>query len=283
MILRSYRDMARILFISVFFFCTGQLFAQDTEYSDLVEAETLLKEHFDQLYSDSLADPEPVVKEILSIMPACLALPGAMDYPWSKLDRIGVISSEDNQIRIFTWQVEDDPDHYRYFGYIQVGMKRGRMKVVPLADNQEKQRSVYRFDQSPENWFGKLYYGIVTTKSKRKAYYALLGMDFNDSHSTIKTVEVMRILRSGPVFEKEMFFNGRDRVDRVVLEYSSQVAISVRFDTNLEMITFDHLVPFHEIYQGHFEFYGPDGSYNGLEFEGGTWIFREDIDARMEY
>ena len=90
----------------------------------------------------------------------------------------------------------------------------------------------------------------------------------------------MEIQRNKPRFIKGLFFNGKDRVDRMVLEYSSQVAISVRYDPLMDMVAFDHLVPFHPIYNGNYEFYGPDGSFDGLEFSAGTWILREDIDVR---
>ncbi|MEA3462917.1 MAG: hypothetical protein U9R49_13605, partial [Bacteroidota bacterium] len=115
---------------------------------------------------------------------------------------------------------------------------------------------------------------------KRKTYYTLLGMDFNNSRSTIKSVEVMTIQRNDLHFIRSLFFNGSDKVDRLVLEYSSQVAISVRYDPGTDMITFDHLVPFHPIYEKNFEFYGPDGSIDGLEFLEGRWHYRDDIDAR---
>ena len=105
-------------------------------------------------------------------------------------------------------------------------------------------------------------------------------MDFNDTRSTIKTIEALTIQRNQPRFVKELFFDGRDNQDRMVLEYSSQVAISVRFDEGMGMITFDHLVPFHPVYENNYEFYGPDGSFEGLEFEDGIWILRTDIDAR---
>ena len=105
-------------------------------------------------------------------------------------------------------------------------------------------------------------------------------MDFNNSLSTFKSVEVMAIQRHEPHFVRSLFFNGRDKVDRLVLEYSSQVAISVRYDQSIDMIAFDHLVPTHPIYEKNFEFYGPDGSFDGLEFSGGLWNYRNDIDAR---
>ncbi|MFH0757468.1 MAG: hypothetical protein V2B15_09290 [Bacteroidota bacterium] len=269
--------------LSIFFLLIigARLLAQETEASQLITGENELKGLFEQLYSDSLTNPELVLDRIRSMMPEILSFPGAMEYPWSKLDRIGVKTSDDKQLRIFTWHVMDDPDTYRYFGYIQMAQKREKIAVFPLVDNMKPQRSVYRADQTTKDWYGKLYYGIITIQGKRKTLYTLLGMDFNDSRSNIKSVEVLSIQRNTPRFDKEVFFNGRDRVDRIVLEYSDQVTISVRYDPTLDLIAFDHLVPLDPIYKNNFEFYGPDGSFDGLEFSEGTWIFREDIDARM--
>jgi hypothetical protein len=171
-------------------------------------------------------------------------------------------------------------DHFRYFGFIQVAMKKGKTRVFKLSDNGKPQRGLLKYDQSIEDWCGKLYYQVLTNEYKRKTYYTLLGMDFNNSRSNIKSVEVIALQRGNPQFVRSSFAKNHDFVDRVVLEYSSQVAISVRYDPGTDMITFDHLVPFHPIYENNYEFYGPDGSFDGLEFSGGIWNYRDDIDAR---
>lgn len=255
-------------------------YAQTPVTLELVKAERELQEFFTELYSDSLTEVESVLTDIREIMPVVLGTEGAMEFPWSKLDRIGVITADDRNVRIFTWHVADDPDNYRYFGYIQVAQKKGKVRVYELVDNQKPQRNRQKLEQTIEDWYGKLYYRIIARKYKRKTYYTLLGMDFNNQLSTIKTVEVMEIERNKPRFTQGFFFNGRDRVDRLVLEYSSQVAVSVRYEPQVNMVTFDHLVPLHPIYNGNYEFYGPDGSFDGLEFSAGTWIFRKDIDVR---
>ncbi|MEJ2629084.1 MAG: hypothetical protein P8078_11055, partial [bacterium] len=126
----------------------------------------------------------------------------------------------------------------------------------------------------------KLYYQIHTNKYKRETYYTLMGMDFNNSRSVIKSVEVMTIQRNNPKFAPSCIAKGADFLNRLLLEYSSQVSISVRYDPRTDMITFDHLVPLHPIYENDFEFYYPDGSFDGLEFSRGRWIYQEDIDAR---
>ena len=278
--LRSYIDMVRTISILLLILLAFSVQAQKPEYLDLVKAEAELQDLFSQLYSDTLSESEAVLTRIREIMPVALESDGAMQYPWSSLNRIGVIPSDDGNVRIFTWHVMDDVDNYRYFGYIQVSLKKGKVRLYEMTDNQKEQRNVRKLQQSTEDWYGKLYFKIITRNYKRKTYYTLLGMDFNNTRSTIKTIEVMTIQRNKPLFARELFFVGRDNVDRIILEYSSQVASSVRYDPGVEMITFDHLVPFHPIYNGNYEFYGPDGSIDGLEFDTGTWIFREDIDAR---
>ena len=266
------------------FFCTLLiplvLWAQEPEYLEFVKSETRLQQLFSRLYTDSLSDVDAVLDTIRIEMTEALSMQGSMDFPWMRLDKIGIITSEDNRLRIFTWHIMDDFDHYRYFGFIQVGLKKGKSRLYELKDNNKLQRGVMKLDQSREDWYGKLYYQVLTNQYKRKTYYTLLGMDFNSSRSTIKSVEVMALQRNAPHFERSLFFNGRDKVDRLVLEYSSQVAISVRYDQGTDMITFDHLVPFHPIYENNFEFYGPDGSIDGLEFSGGIWNYQDDIDAR---
>ncbi len=265
-----------------FFFLSAvcAAFAQDPGYLELVRMEAELNSLFNRLYADSLSSTAPVLDQIGKIMPEALALDGAMNYAWTGLDRIGVVTSDDDRIRVFTWHIMDDQDQYRYFGYIQVENRKDRTRVVELKDNQKPQRNLTNLDQSPEDWYGKLYYQIITQKHRRNTFYTLLGMDFNTSLSTIKTVETLTLQRNRPKFVKGMFIFGNSRMDRVVLEYSSQVTISVRYDPAIRMITFDHLEPLHPIYRNNYEFYGPDGSFDGLEFTDGVWIYQRDIDAR---
>lgn len=264
----------------LFFILPIALYSQESIYMDLVKSEAHLKGLFTELYADSLPDVEPLLDTIQNEMRVALSLPGSIDFPWDRLDMIGNITSEDKQLRVFTWHFTDDADHYRYFGFIQVRSKKGESKLYELKDNGKPQRGVMKVDQSISDWYGKLYYQILTHKYKRKTYYTLLGMDFNNSRSTIKSVEVITLQRNQPQFARSLLYNGREFIDRLILEYDKQVAISLRFDTGSGMIAFDHLVPVHPIYEGNYEFYGPDGSFDGLEFSKGRWNFHKDIDTR---
>ena len=166
--------MIRSIFILVFMFLAGSVQSQDPDYLELVKSESLLQDLFVQLYSDSLSDTEPMLTTILDIMPDALSTVGAMEFPWNGLNRIGVVTSDDHAVRVFTWHVMVDKDTYKYFGFIQVALKKGKVKVYALQDNGKIQRKLTRLDQSPDNWYGKLYYQIVTNSFKRKTYYTLL-------------------------------------------------------------------------------------------------------------
>ena len=43
----------------------------------------------------------------------------------------------------------------------------------------------------------------------------------------------------------------------------------LRYDDKLKMIVFDHLSPSKPSYEGKYQYYGPDFSYDGLIFEKG--------------
>lgn len=277
--LRSYIEMCRTILIISFIY-SFTLAGGQAGPPEMARAEEQLQILFQRLYADSVTDREGVLEEIRRIMPAALSMDGSLKYPWSRLDRIGVVTSDDQQVRIFTWHVAEDPDHYRYFGYIQVARRRDKVEVFELKDRLKDQRTEKELEQSTDRWHGKLYYQIITTRHQRNTFYTLLGLDFNNAHSNIKTVETMEIRRNRPRFTEEMFFDGKQQVDRMVFEYSSQASISVRYDRQLKMITFDHLVPFHPVYSGDHRFYGPDGSFDGLAFTDGRWVYRDDVDAR---
>lgn len=274
----------RIFFIVIFSGFIFVLAGQDTLTSHFNDAENELAILFGKLYSANDSTDRDKLLEIISMkFKGALLKEGSFEYSWTKLDKIGKITSTDNMLKIFTWHYQIDADHYAYYGFIQARMKGDQIDVFELTDNRIDRQTRETLDQSIESWHGKLYYGIIAKTYKRNTFYTVLGMDYNNSMSTIKTIEVLSIKRNRPVFEEGLFFDGKNKKDRIVLEYSSQVAISVRYNKQLDQIVFDHLVPLHPVYSGNYEFYGPDGSYDGIMFGDGMWIYLEDVDARNLY
>jgi len=266
--------------LAFFFGLNSGIQAQETGMIELVKAESRLVTAFRQLYdAGSGLDKDSLNRQIQEAFYSALENPLSFDFKWSQLDMIGRLESEDQKLKVFTWYLDDGNDNFSYYGFFQVkdGKKEG---IYMLHDNKKENTHNEMLKQTAEDWNGKLFYQILTNTWKRETFYTLLGMDFNNKLSHIKTIEVLSLQRGKPQFEKEMFFDGRKRKDRAVFEYSSQVSMSLRFNPALDQIVFDHLVPFQSIYFGDYRFYGPDGSYDAYRFTDGSWTFEEDVDAR---
>lgn len=251
------------------------------DYLELVRTESELAAMFDTLYSEELTGGSiGLFHSIDTLFEYAVSLPGAFDYEWSKLDMIGKLWSDDGIIRVFSWLYMASRNDYHYSAYIQVKKRRDAFEVFRLNPGDDENILEHDYTQTIDQWHGKIYYGLVTKSYKRKTYYTLIGADFNDVQTSLKTIEVIAIQRGRPVFRDDQFLLGGMVQDRVVLEYSADLATSVRYDKSLDMIVYDHLAPLHPIYTGNYQFYGPDGSYDGLTFKEGIWVQTEDVDAR---
>ena len=275
--------MKRILTVVLIWgICVTAPGQDDAAYLEVIRAEAQLKSMFDQLYRQDAAGPQmDLYHAIDSAFNAALRLPGSFDHTWSKLNQIGKLSSDDGMIKVFSWLYQVDMNDYRYSAFIQVS-ERGEPEIFKISPASGEHVHDNDFEQEVDHWDGKIYYDLVTKKHRRKVFYTLIGADMNNTKTSLKTIEVMMLQRGKPVFLEDQFLIEGNMQDRVVLEYSADLAASVRYNEAMDMIVYDHLVPLHPIYSGNYQFYGPDGSYDGLKFTEGVWMLEEDIDARNE-
>jgi len=263
---------------------SGSLIAQDNSLSSLMSGEQKLDTLFTDLYAmeDSPAR-DSLNNSIIKIFSENLQSENSFLYPWTSLDKIGKVKSGDEKLNAFTWFLQKKDGSYIYYGILQVksGKKNHEeIKVIPLTDASEKLKHPEMLTLTPENWFGALYYGIEAFTFKRNTYYALFGFDFNNSFSNRKLVEIVTVDHKGePVFAGDFEMEVQD-IKRAIFEYSAQTVMTLRYDDNLKMIVLDHLSPFKPMLSGNYRFYGPDGSYDGIEFKKGTFILHSDVDAR---
>ncbi len=109
----------RIYILFLFFSCS--VFAQEEASSlELRTAESQLKLLFDHLYEGKNPNADSCLLLAREKMVEVLALPGAMDYPWSRLNRIGVVDSEDGKLRVFSWHHEENQESFRYYAFLQL-------------------------------------------------------------------------------------------------------------------------------------------------------------------
>lgn len=254
---------------------------KETSYLEIVKAESQLNQLFKQLYNqEDYTDKDRLYLRIDSLFQDALEQPGSYDYAWTKLDMIGKLKSDDGALKVFSWLYMKSRDEYKYTCYMQVSRGKGKSETFRMSKGKASGMKTEDYQQTRDNWHPKIYYQLITSKYKRKTFYTLLGADFNNSLSSIKTAEVLAVQRGKPVFRGAQFLHGGTVKNRIIFEYSAELTMTLRYNPQLKQIVFDHLAPLHPLYTGSYQFYGPDGSYDGLKFIEGIWVYEEDVDAR---
>ncbi|MEA2106639.1 MAG: hypothetical protein U9P82_07965 [Bacteroidota bacterium] len=271
------KRIACFIFFTVFYFFITKSYAQDISiFSDSLT-------HYFSLMAQERDDDkkEELNKKIVEYFQKTLAQDGSFDFDFSSLKYVGDIRSEDDKLRIITWNLPYYDGTHQYFGFVQYKKNRWKTLTYKLTDKSEQITNPEYDILSHTNWYGALYYKIIVHKHRRDNYYTLLGSDLNDLFSKKKLVEIVQFdSNDQPVFGAFMFKNRDKNVARVIFEYSAQANMGLMYDENKGMIVYDHLSPFRPNLKGKYQFYGPDFSYDGLKFEDGIWNTYHDIDVR---
>lgn len=259
------------------------LFSQNTDTTLINKYEKILFQLFDSISSyNNDFKKERINNEIINTFEKVLAIEGTFSYSFDSLRYVGKITSNDNKLRIYTWNLPYINGTHKYFGFIQYyppGEKN--FLLYKLIDSSENYKSPENFILADTSWFGALYYEMVEKKHEGKTYYTLLGFDFNDFLTSKKIIEVLYFEDDKlPVFGKPVFNYGNKISNRIIFEFSAKVSMILKYNKDLKMIIFDHLSPSKPVYEGHFMYYGPDFSYDGLEFKDGIWNEVRDVDVR---
>ena len=274
--------MREIILVLFFLVVNFQLFSQSAEMNELIDeikiyrAKTISKK-FDseeiKSFNDSL---RARVKEYLS-------LDKSFNHKLDSVPYLADLYSPDKSFRIITWNIGKEDLTNEYFAFIQkknVEKKKVNYSVVELIDQSAKQfRTVEYKSFTYKNWYGALYYQIVPFKHKKKDHFVLLGWDGNNKISNKKIIEVLHFDKKGNPRFGAMVFKSEKRVKkRVVIEYTKDATISLRYHPDKKMIIYDHLAPMKPELEGLYEFYAPDLSYDGYRLKSGLWELREAID-----
>jgi len=204
-------------------------------------------------------------------------------FSFDSLQTIGKLVSEDQMVKVYTWNIHLNSGEFLYFGFIQNKIKKTKDKVYlwELTDQSATVLKPATDVLSPENWFGALYYEIIAAKKGKSKHYLLLGWDGNTDFSTKKLIEPLLFGSNGkPKFGAAVFVLKKGSFKRIIFEYSKRASMALRFDKKLNMIVFDHLSPSEPKYKDNYAYYGPDFSFDAFKFKKGKWVYIADIDAR---
>lgn len=267
-----------LLLLCCSFYC--QTYATDVDTTFIAESEAamcgLIK---DVLSNQNLEVRQEASKELEALLEKTLTQNGSFEHDFSDLKGVSIIQPENKALRIFTWQLYIDKDHYQYRGFIQT--KEG--KVFRLQDKSDDMRTVEFSIHKPENWYGALYYNLKEFKSEGQTMYMLFGYDAFDFYNRRKLLDVLYFDNSGrPRFGKTVLEmkDGRGKIRKVkrfVMEYSSSVNVTLNYSKEQDMIIYDHL-----IYGSPIKSAGPsnvpDGSYSGVQLDkSGVWKYVDKV------
>jgi len=198
------------------------------------------------------------------------------------IKNLSVLKSDDDYIYILTWALQLSGKNMQYFGFIKYfNVNRGKYYIEELAENQPLSNDLKNKKIYSENWYGALYYDIITIKYKRKRHYVLLGWNGNDDFTNKKLIDVLYLEDDEiPVLGNNIINYNGQLISRLVFEYGERVSMQLTFDEKKEQIIWDHLSPSKQELSGQYEYYGPDLTFDALFFEKGFWKYLSDIDLK---
>lgn len=222
-------------------------------------------------------------QKVEAIIDSFLSLP---QNAFSSIDTIRSISAlraPDDAFLFITWNVPQFDGTYKYYGRIRLAdSKKAVGKTIVLKDNSDSISKPEVRTLNAAQWYGSLYYKIIYTKYKRKKIYTLLGWDGNTALSNRKIIDILQLNGKNVKFGSPVFQDGKNIKHRVLLEYTEDAAVSLRYYEAKQHIVFDHLVPPNSTLEGQFEFYSPDFSTDAYLFEKGKWKFIRNYEAKND-
>jgi hypothetical protein len=204
---------------------------------------------------------------------------GSFTYPFTKLmQQIVILEAPDKSFKIYNWEIIRGTVERRYYGVMQ--MANG--DFIPLIDASDQ---IIRGGSDSifvgNRWFGCLYYNIIQKEIAGQNVYFLLGWNASNMNSERKIIEPFGFNSKGQnVFGAPLIsYNEKGKyihANRYILEYQKNAKVSMNYDKETDQIIFDHCES--QIGDPAKKYtYIPDGTYDGLRWDGQTWKVFENI------
>lgn len=268
------------------------LSAQNLEYN-LTDEEQELNSIFDSLRK-AQTDEEKISlnNKVIEWLSDILEDDRSFSYNFSIVDKIGIINSDDGKVRIYNWNVIYSGNTPKYYGFVQYfHPKKDEYFVYQLFDKSDEITNPTLKSLGADDWYGSLYYQIITCKDKDGRFYTLLGWDGNNALVNRKIIEVLSFSNMGkPRFGRTVFEmqdektpgKPNKKMKRLIFEYSARASMLLKYDPVKDFIFFDHLAPIDLKYQGIRQYYAPDMMQDILKLKNGIWIHQEHADLRRD-
>ena len=198
-------------------------------------------------------------------------------YPFDSIYTVSKLYAPDSSFRIYTWQMVINDNVIRQHGAIQMKTADGSLKLFPLIDKSDITMNMADTIANNFGWMGAVYYRIVETKADAKSFFTLLGYDENNIRSNKKIIEVLTFNNGEPVFGARQFsiasgFGYKNNMARFIMEFKKDASPRLTYDSDLEMIVFEHLISESNQPAKKWTLVG-DGDYEGFKWMDGRWVY----------
>jgi len=213
-------------------------------------------------------------------MESFLQKEGAFNYRFTKLKTIADLKSDDGLVRIVHWNLEFPDFSYAYAGFVaRWDPDEEKMLLTEMKDVNSPYTPIPEQVIDAKNWYGALYYKMITVEFNGENEYVLLGWDGGTTSSNFKIIDVLTFRGNNVRFGSPLFVNKSKTLKRVVFEYSDRSNMSLRMDEIRKRIVFDHLSPENPSLNGIRSFYVPDFSYDAYVWNEDRFELYEDVIA----
>jgi len=257
--------------------------SSDSTLSELEKQEIALLNIIDRISnSTNNLDRNEWNSKLIKDFEIVLSDPKALSYPFDKLYAISDLTSPSGNLRIFTWELPNDQNVNTYYG-ILCYIYDNEVYTEILKDSSERLSNPEFKSLTSQKWYGALYYDLREYTYKKNRFVVLLGINRSDELIKKRIIEILEVGEKAR-FGKEIFVFPKKIIGlkRKIYQYSIDADMSIWFEEETDIILFDHLSPLKAMYEGKYEFYAPDLSFDALEYKKGKLYYEADYDARMK-
>lgn len=195
--------------------------------------------------------------------------------------RISVIYAPDSSFRILTGQAVLQGEEIKYYGLLQ--NQTDERNPIFFSDNSHSPHDIDHEVLNPDTWNGAVYYNMVPFNYQKKEYYLLFGFAAKSLFESSKVAEVLYFEDDLPKFGAPVFLepDGESK-NRISLVYSADVGVRLNYDTTMQMIVYDNLIPMNSPYKERKVLMVPDGSYSGYSFNDSEgWLYIDKLPGQI--
>lgn len=267
-----------IFFVLIVSLTANSIYSQDYEQALIQEAKDSVESIFSRLqFAKDDAEKYKLNGYIRSYLNFLLNEDEKFEYRFDTLGNLSYVKSPNGNLRVITWNILLDDGTFKYFGFLHY--KDGKyIELFPLEDFSNDTISKRKFNSHKE-WYGALYYEIIEKKWNKNTQYVLLGWDGADILINRKIIESLEFSHKNlPQFGERIFVKDKKRQGRIIFEYGESSSMILRYNSKHDIIVFQHLIPTDPRFTDLPQYYGPDISFDALEYKMGRWYLIENID-----